>query len=114
MRDVLPVLRLLGLLIMLFSVQLGWLPSNGRGATTEFLGLSVSFLNWDGFKHLLALGVRKIAFLFLHIPVELVGGKGNDEIVALLLCPAQQVYMPVMQQIEGSVGYYSFHCIDLT
>ena len=41
------------MLIMLFSVQLGWLPSNGRGATTELLGVPVSFLSWDGFKHLL-------------------------------------------------------------
>lgn len=41
------------LLIMLFSVQLGWLPSNGRGATTDLLGIPVSFLTWDGLKHLL-------------------------------------------------------------
>jgi peptide/nickel transport system permease protein len=41
------------LLIMLFSVQLGWLPSNGRGATTDLLGIPVSFLTWDGLRHLL-------------------------------------------------------------
>jgi peptide/nickel transport system permease protein len=41
------------MLIMLFSVELGWLPSNGRGATTELLGVPVSFLTWDGCKHLL-------------------------------------------------------------
>ena len=41
------------MLIMLFSVQLGWLPSNGRGATVEILGFPVSFLTWDGLKHIL-------------------------------------------------------------
>ncbi len=41
------------LLIMVFAVQLGWLPSTGRGATVELLGVPVSFLTWDGLKHLL-------------------------------------------------------------
>lgn len=40
------------LLIMLFSVQLGWLPSNGRGDTVSILGLEVSFLTADGLSHL--------------------------------------------------------------
>ncbi len=40
------------MLIMLFSVQLGWLPSNGRGALSEVFGVGVSFLSWDGLKHL--------------------------------------------------------------
>ena len=39
-------------LIMFFSVYLGWLPSNGRGETVSLLGLQVSFLTWDGLKHL--------------------------------------------------------------
>lgn len=41
------------MLIMLFSVQLGWLPSNGRGTVTEVLGFPASFLTWDGLRHLL-------------------------------------------------------------
>ncbi len=40
-------------LIMVFSVQLGWLPSNGRGETTSLLGVPVSFLSVDGLLHLL-------------------------------------------------------------
>ncbi|MBL8511954.1 MAG: ABC transporter permease [Betaproteobacteria bacterium] len=40
-------------LILLFSVQLGWLPPNGRGETMTVLGLPLSFLTWDGFQHLL-------------------------------------------------------------
>ena len=39
-------------LIMFFSVYLGWLPSNGRGETVSVLGLQVSFLTWDGIAHL--------------------------------------------------------------
>ena len=38
--------------IMLFAVMLGWLPSGGRGETTSLLGIQVSFLSWDGLKHL--------------------------------------------------------------
>ena len=39
-------------LIMFFSVYLGWLPSNGRGETVSLLGVQVSFLTWDGLQHL--------------------------------------------------------------
>ena len=39
-------------LIMFFSVYLGWLPSNGRGETVSVLGVPVSFLTWDGLAHL--------------------------------------------------------------
>jgi peptide/nickel transport system permease protein len=41
------------MLIMVFAVQLGWLPSSGRGPTQLLLGVPVSFLSWDGLKHLL-------------------------------------------------------------
>ncbi len=40
-------------LIMVFSVELGWLPASGRGQTAEFLGLHWSFLTRDGLAHLL-------------------------------------------------------------
>jgi peptide/nickel transport system permease protein len=41
------------MLIMMFSVILGWLPSNGRGPTTDVLGVPVSFLSVEGLRHLL-------------------------------------------------------------
>jgi peptide/nickel transport system permease protein len=41
------------MLIMVFSVFLGWLPSTGRGHTTLLFGVQVSFLNWDGITHLM-------------------------------------------------------------
>jgi len=41
------------MLIMVFAVQLGWLPSTGRGATAALLGIQWSFLTFDGLRHLL-------------------------------------------------------------
>lgn len=40
------------MLIMVFAVQLGWLPSTGRGQTAELLGVQWSFLTWDGLRHM--------------------------------------------------------------
>jgi peptide/nickel transport system permease protein len=41
------------MLIMVFAVMLGWLPSTGRGDTVPLFGVPVSFLTWDGLTHLL-------------------------------------------------------------
>ena len=41
------------MLIMVFAVQLGWLPSTGRGATVMLFGAPWSFLTGDGLRHLL-------------------------------------------------------------
>jgi peptide/nickel transport system permease protein len=41
------------MLIMLFSVHLGWLPTTGRGPTVDVLGFPVSVLTWDGIRHIL-------------------------------------------------------------
>jgi peptide/nickel transport system permease protein len=40
------------MLIMLFSVHLGWLPTTGRGDTVNVLGVSISVLTWDGLRHI--------------------------------------------------------------
>ncbi len=57
-------------LIMIFSVELGWLPSNGRGATVSVLGFPVSFLTLDGLKHL-AMPAFNLALLKLSLLVRL-------------------------------------------
>src|SRR5258706_707620 len=40
-------------LILFFSLHVGWLPSNGRGETVVVLGVPLSFLTRDGLAHLL-------------------------------------------------------------
>lgn len=40
------------MMIMVFAVQLGWLPSTGRGPTRELFGVHWSFLTWDGLRHM--------------------------------------------------------------
>lgn len=40
------------MLIMVFAVMLGWLPSTGRGETVPLFGIPVSFLTLDGLEHL--------------------------------------------------------------
>jgi peptide/nickel transport system permease protein len=49
-------------LIMVFSVQLGWLPPNGRGETVMLLGVPVSFLTADGLAHLAMPAVNLAVF----------------------------------------------------
>jgi peptide/nickel transport system permease protein len=41
------------MLIVVFSVQLGWLPAGGRGPTQSSLGLQLSVFSVEGWKHLL-------------------------------------------------------------
>ena len=41
------------MLIMAFSVSLGWLPASGRGETARLFGIEWSWLTVDGLRHLL-------------------------------------------------------------
>lgn len=40
------------MLIVVFAVNLGWLPASGRGATVDVGGVPLSFLTVDGLRHL--------------------------------------------------------------
>jgi len=57
-------------LIMVFSVQLGWLPPNGRGETVMLLGVPVSFLTADGLAHL-AMPAINLALFKLSLLIRL-------------------------------------------
>jgi peptide/nickel transport system permease protein len=59
------------MLIMVFSVWLGWLPPTGRGDTVPLLGIEVSFLTPDGLAHL-ALPAINLALFNLALLVRLV------------------------------------------
>ncbi|HEU4621488.1 MAG TPA: ABC transporter permease, partial [Burkholderiaceae bacterium] len=58
------------MLIMLFSVELKWLPSNGRGPTREILGVSLSVLTIEGWKYL-ALPAFNLALSRLALIIRL-------------------------------------------
>lgn len=57
-------------LIMVFSVHLGWLPPNGRGETVSVLGVPVSFLTADGLAHL-AMPAINLALFKLSLLIRL-------------------------------------------
>lgn len=50
------------MLIMVFAVQLGWMPSTGRGATAALFGVQWSFLTWDGLRHMILPAVNLSLF----------------------------------------------------
>jgi len=49
-------------MIMIFSVSLGWLPASGRGQTRDLWGIEVSFLTVDGWAHLILPAINLALF----------------------------------------------------
>ena len=58
-------------MILLFSVILGWLPAGGRGETVNILGVDLSFLTLDGLTHIL-LPAFNLAIFKLSLTIRLV------------------------------------------
>jgi peptide/nickel transport system permease protein len=50
------------LLILVFSVWLGWLPSFGRGATVDVWGWETNLASWEGFKSIILPAVTLCLF----------------------------------------------------
>jgi len=67
------------MMIMVFAVMLGVLPSTGRGQTVTVMGLELSFLTWDGLKHLLMPAIN-LALLKLSLVIRLTRA-GTREVV---------------------------------
>jgi len=65
------------MLIMVFAVTLGWLPSGGRGPTTSLLGVQVSLLSREGLAHLL-LPAANLALFKLSLVVRLTRAGTRD------------------------------------
>jgi len=61
-----PVFLTAIMLIYLFSIQLGWLPSFGRGATTMIWGYETGLLTVDGLRHLI---LPSIALSSIMLPL---------------------------------------------
>jgi peptide/nickel transport system permease protein len=66
------------LLILLFAVTLGWLPSTGRGPTTTLLGIEVSILSWEGLKYAL-LPATNLALLKLSLIARLTRAQVREQ-----------------------------------
>lgn len=58
------------MLIMFFSVMMGWLPASGRGETVEFLGFQTSLLTLNGWQHI-ALPATNLALLKISLIIRL-------------------------------------------
>ncbi len=58
------------MLIMVFSVELGWLPPTGRGETVNVMGIQLSILTWDGLKHI-AMPAFNLALFELALLIRL-------------------------------------------
>lgn len=63
------------LLILVFSVTLGWLPSFGRGDTIQLGGWSTGLLTWDGWLHIIlpaiTLSVFQLALIMRLVRAEM-------------------------------------------
>ncbi|HEX9572340.1 MAG TPA: ABC transporter permease [Burkholderiales bacterium] len=58
------------MLILVFSVWLGWLPTSGRGPTVNLIGIPVSFLSLEGLRHLV-LPAANLALFNLSLLIRL-------------------------------------------
>lgn len=69
------------ILIMVFAVHLGWLPSTGRGATVEMLGVKWSFLTRDGLAHLI-LPALNLALFKISLVIRLTRAGMRDALAS--------------------------------
>ncbi|GGB43534.1 peptide ABC transporter permease [Roseibium aquae] len=58
------------MLIILFAVELGWLPSTGRGDTVKVLWFHTSLATWDGLQHVF-LPALNLALLKISLAIRL-------------------------------------------
>ena len=107
------------MLIMVFSVSLGWLPSSGRGPTAELLGVPVSFLSGKGLAHLVlpaaTLALSKLALIIrltragtrealLQDYVRYARAKGLSESRVVLVHVLKNILIPIVTVIGLEFG----------
>ena len=68
------------MLIMIFAVHLGWLPSTGRGETVMFLGVQWSLFTWDGLRHL-AMPAFNLALFKLSLLIRLTRAGAREAVL---------------------------------
>jgi peptide/nickel transport system permease protein len=107
------------MLIMVFSVMLGWLPSNGRGPTVAILGVPVSFVSLEGWRHLILpatnLALFKLALLIrltragtrealLQDYVKFARAKGLSNARVILVHVLRNILIPIVTVIGLEFG----------
>jgi peptide/nickel transport system permease protein len=105
--------------ILVFAVQLGWLPSVGRGETVSIFGFPVSFLTLNGLQHLImpamTLALFKIALVIrlaragmrevLHADyVKFARAKGLSERVILARHVTRNILIPIVTVLGLEFG----------
>ena len=69
------------MMIIVFSVLLGWLPVSGRGETANFLGIESSIFTVDGLRHLVLPAIN-LALFKISMVIRLTRA-GVEEVMAL-------------------------------
>ena len=107
------------MLIMVFAVMLGWLPSNGRGPTVDLFGIPVSFLSVEGWRHLILpatnLALFKLALLIrltragtrealLQDYVKFARAKGLSNARVILVHVLRNILIPIVTVIGLEFG----------
>ncbi|MCK4787110.1 MAG: ABC transporter permease [Desulfobacteraceae bacterium] len=115
----LPVFWLGIMLVMVFSVVLGWLPSSGRGETVVLFGLRIGFLTRSGFAHLilpsltiaifqLALIIRLVRAGMMEVMlqdfVKFLKAKGLSERRVVFIHALKNILIPVVTIIGLQMG----------
>jgi peptide/nickel transport system permease protein len=108
------------ILILVFSVNLGWLPSGGRGPATSLFGVQVSFLTLAGLKFLvlpaMTLALHNIALTMrmteagtrdvaLQEYVKFARAKGVGPVRLMLRHIAPNVLIPILTAIGLEFGH---------
>ena len=94
------------MLILVFAVWLGWLPSTGRGETVAVFGIETSLLTWDGLAHI-ALPATNLALFKLALIIRLTQAGARETMLtdyikfarAKGLHPARIVFVHLLKNI---------------
>jgi peptide/nickel transport system permease protein len=107
------------MLIVVFAVELGWLPSGGRGETVAVVGIELSFLTLDGLKHLLLPALNLALFkISLVIPLTRAGmretmqqdyikyarSKGLSQMRVVFLHAFRNILIPIVTVLGLEMG----------
>jgi len=107
------------MLIMVFAVMLGWLPSTGRGQVGSVLGISSSLFTLDGLRHVILpafnLGLFRVALIIrltrsgvretlLQDFVKFARAKGLRERRVIFVHVLKNILIPIMTVLGLELG----------